>query len=439
MLGVAVMITVLAGWTARESMAELNALTDVRARMRTSRLQLEHLLSLFKDIETGSRGFLLTGHRDYLAPYEAAKQEIPGVRDGLRSRVDGALADDLRAADALIERRLLLSDAVVSLRENAGESARGNLALINEGKQAMDAIRAAFARMDEKLDRRIDALSAQALETRRREELLSWLSSMVTLALVLLGSAYILHERHLRGRLELQLREANHDLEGRVAERTSALEDARDRLSRFAAGQEQAIEDERRRIAREVHDQIGQVFSAIKLMTTAAPGTSFAEGQKHAVLEALDLGIDSTRRITAELRPPLLDDLGLPAALKHYADRIARPASLAIEVDVRDHQAIGKARALALFRIAQEALTNVVRHAGASTVAIRGERDGDRYRFVVADNGKGLPAEATRPGALGLVGMCERAAMLGGRCEFDSLAGAGLAVTVDFPIETEAP
>jgi signal transduction histidine kinase len=248
----------------------------------------------------------------------------------------------------------------------------------------------------------------------------------------------VLRERRQRIALELALREANRTLEARVAERTAALESARAQLSRFAAEQERAIEAERRRLSREVHDQIGQVFTALKLILASLPRTDFPPGQAEALDRALEMGIASTRRVTAVLRPPLLDDLGLGAALRHFAEDLGRAAGLAVTVDIADDEGLDEVARLGLFRIAQEAVTNVLRHAAAAKLEISGRRDGDAYLFCIADDGRGYDPATVRPGAIGIVGMRERAALLGAQCAIAAAPGDGVAITLRLPLRQNA-
>jgi signal transduction histidine kinase len=186
------------------------------------------------------------------------------------------------------------------------------------------------------------------------------------------------------------LRNSNQVLEQKVAARTAELAAARNRISAFAVAQEARIEQEPRRLAREVHDQLGQVFTAIKLIAQSIPSGALPAEQREALSHALEAGIASARKIAGELRPPLLDDFGLAAAIGHFARETLAPVNLAFEVDVRDEDRLRPPQSLALFRIAQEAVTNAMRHANAKRIRFAGHRDGDRYLFAVDDDGQGF-------------------------------------------------
>ncbi len=243
------------------------------------------------------------------------------------------------------------------------------------------------------------------------------------------------------------LSQLNASLETRVAERTVELATAKDaaeaaylakskaslELKAFAKEQNRLIEQERRTIAREVHDQIGQVFTAIKIIIDFLPPDALPQEQSKALKQALTMGITATRRVTAELRPPLLDDLGFAAAVSHYVAEHPGLVSMQSTVRISESEALDADQTLTLFRIIQESVTNVVRHAKASSLDITGLVD-ESYILTIRDNGCGLDATSPRVGALGLVGMRERASLLGGECLVRSLPGEGTIVEVRLPL-----
>lgn len=243
--------------------------------------------------------------------------------------------------------------------------------------------------------------------------------------------AYGLQALRARGELE----RSRQELENRVGERTAALADARNRVARFAAAQQRALEQERRRVSREVHDQIGQVFTSIQLiLASVAPGM-LPPGHSAALAQALAMGVATTRRITAELRPPLLDDLGLVAALEHFTQDLSKRGRLACEVAVHDAEGLGETYTLCLFRVMQEAVTNALRHAGARHLKISGSKHGAGvYVFSIEDDGCGFDPAQVRPGAIGRSAMRERAALLGGNCRIISAPGRGTLVEVRLPL-----
>lgn len=261
---------------------------------------------------------------------------------------------------------------------------------------------------------------------------------VVLATLVGLGGGLLARRRLAVAVERLVPEEPTHPGGAEIAEFDAArarIDAANRRLAHFAAAQDRAIEEERRHVAREVHDQLGQVFTAIKLIAQSLPRESFPPGQAAALDQALEMGIAGARRITAELRPPLLDDLGLAAALEHYAQGIAAAGPPACVAEIADDDRLEAAQALGLFRIVQEAVTNVRRHAGAKQVAITGRAENDRYLLCVDDDGRGIDEAAIRPGALGLTGMSERARLLDGECVVKSGDGGGTVVEVRLPLK----
>ena len=230
-----------------------------------------------------------------------------------------------------------------------------------------------------------------------------------------------------RKRIETQLAERDNDLR-------MVMEESHHRLAAFAGEQIRSIEAERLRLAREVHDQIGQVFTAIKLIVNSISREAFPPGQEAAISQALDMGIATTRKITSELRPPLLDDLGFAAALEHLSKSSARIGNLRCEVDIDAQTSINASQGLTLFRIAQEAITNILRHAGATHFAITGRKDGVHYVFCIEDDGCGIASTGLREDSMGLVNMRERALLIGGRCEISARPEGGTLVTVSLPL-----
>jgi signal transduction histidine kinase len=228
--------------------------------------------------------------------------------------------------------------------------------------------------------------------------------------------------------------------ETQAAER-QRLEDLRNELFHRTV---RAQEAERQRIARELHDETGQTLTALGMglrgLVETANANPVKAAQQAIQLESLAMkGVEELQRLVGGLHPPQLDDLGLLAALRSYANEINRRFSLEVNIltagpgpelppDVR----------IVLFRIAQEAITNIVRHAQASRVTIRIDRCDASLKMQVEDNGSGFDVDHTlrrgleRP-CLGLLGMMERATLVGGTCTIRSSPGQGTCVEVSVP------
>ena len=222
------------------------------------------------------------------------------------------------------------------------------------------------------------------------------------------------------------------------AELTSQLEERTVELARLSTRLVEQHEDERKRLARELHDETGQLFSAMRMEVGALSQVRGA-GDVAARMDALvSAGLTSLRRVTAALRPSLLDDLGLLSAVRSLVAQVSREGQVRAELVAPDTLiALPRERELALFRSAQEGITNVLRHARATRLRVTIEISGDEVRLTVDDDGIGPPpravlAEQERSGHVGLVGMRERMAALGGsiRLESSPLGGTRLIAIV---------
>lgn len=221
------------------------------------------------------------------------------------------------------------------------------------------------------------------------------------------------------------------------------IQASRAALRLLAARQQDVRENERARIAREIHDSLGQALTALKLQLAAA---QTAAGQEAPALRdrlsetalMVDDLVKTVRRIATELRPPILDQLGLPAAVEWMARDFTRRTGIACEPTIQPTEgALNDELATALFRIVQEALTNVSRHASAKHVQVELGLKSGCVTIEVCDDGRGITeAAATGPGSLGILGMRERAAALGGVLEVAPRSGGGTRVAAWFPPNT---
>ena len=217
------------------------------------------------------------------------------------------------------------------------------------------------------------------------------------------------------------------------------LRASRTALRSLATRQQDIREDERSRIAREIHDSLGQALTALKLQLVAAQDAAATETPAlSARLAETALMVDdlvkSVRRIATELRPPILDQLGLPAAVEWLAQDFARRTGIRCQTSVQPtNGAITNELATALFRIVQEALTNVLRHAGATRVDIELGVKSGCVMVEINDDGSGITEAGMGPGSLGILGMRERAAALGGVLEVAPRSNGGTRVAAWFP------
>lgn len=221
---------------------------------------------------------------------------------------------------------------------------------------------------------------------------------------------------------------------------------AQDALQRFSRQLIEAQEDERRRISRELHDQIGQILTAIKMNLHSIPQvrhTSEIGCYVKDNIEAVDEALRLVRDLSVELRPPVLDDFGLVTALCWYVDRYTKRTGLNVDVAIElpdQNQRFSREIETACFRIAQEALTNIVRHAQANKVLLQLVKDGNVLLLSVKDDGVGFDPErlrkrALRAATLGLISMQERAHAAGGTIKIDSAISRGTEIRFSLNLE----
>lgn len=218
------------------------------------------------------------------------------------------------------------------------------------------------------------------------------------------------------------------------------LQRSRQALRGLSASVVDAREQERRRIARELHDELGQRLSALKLELAGCAGSAGLQPQDprlQAMLAMLDDTMASVRRIAADLRPLMLDDLGLAAAVEWLAAEATRRLGMQVQVEVDElDPEPGEPLAIAVYRMVQEALTNAARHARARHVRVTLRSEAGELRLTVQDDGPGFPLPVRgQPGSYGLLGMRERARLLGGRVEIDNAPEGGGRVRVWLPMD----
>lgn len=216
------------------------------------------------------------------------------------------------------------------------------------------------------------------------------------------------------------------------------LERSRDQLRALAGRLQKVREEERTRVAREIHDELGQALTAIKIdfssLCRALPADKKQESE--SILKLVDETLQSVRRISTELRPPILDAVGLMAAVEWAGEEFAARTGTKCRLDLpQEDLVIDQEPATALFRIFQETLTNVARHAGATEVSVRLAKDDGNLTLEVHDNGQGVSREELSAGSsLGILGMRERALLLGGELTITGAPGEGTTVRVRVPV-----
>ena len=236
-------------------------------------------------------------------------------------------------------------------------------------------------------------------------------------------------------------------VERSVRAAADALADLRTAYERLALLHERfdaAKEDERRFIAHELHDELGQMLTVIKLrlaMHGRGENARVPNEQTGQTLALIDGMIERIRKISADLRPPLLDELGLFPALRVYVDAQSALSGVPIELSSQDadERRLDPEREIACFRVVQESITNALRHASPKRIRVRAARLPTAISLSIVDDGSGFDTDAlavVSAGHLGIVGMQERVHARGGRFHISSQRGAGTRVDVEMPIES---
>lgn len=390
------------------------------------------------DVETGQRGYLLTGREEYLQPYRdsigmtrEALTWLEGYYEG--DAVAAPIVEEIKALSAI---KLVEMASTIELQTQGRQDAWRELLLSGAGKEHMDRIRAASERLLALESERVTVERRRVFDTLR----LSRIGVATMVALSLLALVMFLRQRATldaalrRHANELQV-ERDH-LEVEVAHRTTEL-------TRLAEDLQTAREDERGRIARELHDELGALLTAAKL-DAARLKRSLAEVQSPEINErlshltgTLNDGIGLKRRIIEDLRPSSLSNLGLKAAIEILATELGARSELKINTEIEPFE-LDEAAEITLYRMVQESLTNVAKYAGAREVLVRLVRQGDQIIATVRDDGKGFDASRVRGSTQGLVGMRYRVQARGGRLQVSSSPGHGTTVSAMLPANPQA-
>lgn len=427
----------------------------VEAEARVS--EVDSRVTTADDLLSTMRSQVLLGSiylRDALLDSPANAAYYRKQLEGTRTAVDRALELYAPGAGSAEER-----DAVERLRAELAAFWSARLAAVDLDLERRSAevtriLRAGIAPTREAVMRvsdRVQELHRASIDQRRRE--LSetyagirrriWVST--GLALVLSASIALLVTLYA-GRLESRIQR----------QRVQEVQATRD-LQRLSTKLVTAQEEERRTIARELHDEVGQALTAIKLELAAADGVLGGAGQGVPALREVraisDRALQSVRDLSQLLHPALLDDVGLPAALERHLRSFAARTGISTELlQDRMEDRLAPEIEVCLYRIAQEALTNVARHAHASSCRVYLQRLSSTIVMTVEDDGEGFAARPTTPEAgrqgLGLLGIRERVSGVRGSYRLESAPGKGTRLTVEVPalprpstpdVDTEAP
>lgn len=435
-----VLILVVNGVSLMRNLEGLKAANSLQDRTTKVSDELQRLNLLVTDAEGNLRGYFLSGSPTYLGSVQAAPAQI----DAQLRRLAGLLADNpsqqknLVQLRALVERKLALMKQALTIYQEEG--LREILAIAGAPEDDSDEIRLQVVIMLGEQNELLSAGRAAFYDQYRHAALLGLGINAAAIAVLLLFYRLVRSSFGARVDAEHALQQANEHLETIVARRTEQLSVLSRHLIHVA-------EEEKARLARELHDEMGANLTAIGMDLNSvsehlrASRPDLAEMLVRARATLVDT-VELKRRIVEDLRPSLLDNLGLSAALQSYCDDYARVTGL--DCDVLVDATIDSAspmHAIALFRIVQEALNNVAKYARARSVIVHLDREDGMLALEVTDDGIGIPDDAlSRTKSHGLLGMRERALLLGGQLEVErGINGVGTCVRARIPVMATAP
>lgn len=402
--------------------------------------EISALMAELVNAEAGQRGYLLTGKESYLEPYHRAIPRINALMSEIRARYanDGEALKLFSETSLLISRKLTEMELTLIYGKRDVEIAL-DLVRTDFGKQTMERARAGL----ETLQARSAASVSRSLENADRDISLSryGIGLLTAINIVLLVIVGLQHSRRLAiaeaERTELEEESAR--LDRMVRSRTR-------QLSALATHLQRVTEDEKTRLARELHDELGAILTAAKLdmhwVRRRLQGTHPEIEEKITrVMLHVDQGIQIKRRLIEDLRPTVLLNLGLKEAIIQLAEEVSTRNHWEANVRVDDNvPQLRDAAAIALYRIAQEALTNATKYSEATEVSVTLECVDNVLVMQIQDNGRGLPPdyESRRvSGHHGLLGMEQRMTALNGTLDIQSAPGQGVTIRVEVPLTDE--
>jgi signal transduction histidine kinase len=418
----------------------------------TSANQVERLVV---DLETGQRGFVITGQERFLAPWQAARSALPAQTAALEQLVANNPAQLNRAEQISRDAASYIRDySVPSINAARNDPAAARTAAAtDEGKRRVDAMRLVFDELIQ-AERELSVAQQAHSDTVARRAVIAAVTGLVGSLLLILGFATYLGRAIVRpvlGTAAMAGRLADGDLEVRVPEsgpgeiRTlersfnsmaASLQDARAELAASRARIVTSADETRRRIERDLHDGIQQRLVSLALdlravQASMTDGRAELLAQLDTIADGLAGTLDELREISRGIHPAILSESGIGPAIKMLARRSAIP----VEVDVGVASRLPPPIEVAVYYVVSEALTNAVKHAGASVAHVDVHQRDGRVHLTVRDDGSG-GADPTQ--GSGLVGLTDRIQALGGTITVHSPPGDGTTLQVELPLAQRA-
>jgi signal transduction histidine kinase len=417
--------------------SRLNA-ADARVHKSEDREQsLDVFLAMVTDAESEERGYLLTGEDAYLQSYAVAAGRILPALDRLRQAYGSGMepVDQIRRLRVLCADKLSQLDEALALYKGIGFDLARSAAQTDMAKRTTDAILASVAILRQQESAELSAATERWQADLRVSRWITFGGAILNIGLVALATVMVYGDMRRRARQALDLRGQKQDLAQQVDERTREL-------TALSTHLQDVSELEKSALSRELHDELGGLLVAARMdlswLQQRLPTSDPAIEQRFKrIHEYLSAGVDLKRRVVEELRPTLLDNMGLFAALRWQFKESCRRTGLKCsesipetELKVRPDAAIG------IFRVAQEALTNILKHAEAKSAELAVDIQQETFVLRISDDGRGIvPNRLQTKTSHGLASMRHRIAALGGTWSVNPAAGGGTVVTARIPLE----
>jgi len=415
--------------------SRLNAANERVHDSEVRQQALSEFIALISDAESGQRGYLLTGESSYLQPYTEAVAKVEAALDRVHEAYGGNEdTPEFRQLRILTGKKLGELEDTLAVFKKRGTLPAVNVVRTDVGKRTMDEISRIAGAMRLSETRELSAATAQWQVDFRVSRWVSAAGVILNIGLVLLATRLVYGDMRRRARQATSLRDQKQELEQQVEERTRELT----ALSTHLQG---VSEQEKSALSRELHDELGGLLVAARMdlswlqqrLPTSDPGI---EQRFKRIHECLSAGVDLKRRVVEELRPTLLDNMGLFAALRWQFKETCRRAGLKCTETIPDSELkFNPDAAIGIFRIAQEAMTNILKHAEAKSADLVIDIEDGTFLLRISDDGKGIPSTRLQTNTShGLASMRHRIAALGGTWEVRSPSTGGTVVTAVIPL-----
>lgn len=409
-----------------------DALKQISIESNT-RSALNRMLQYMLDAETGQRGYLLTGDEQYLHPYNVALPQIDAALDDLL----GAYTNDPQGMMAFVKMRQHVQQKLEEMKLSLGMRKQGNedawkfVLMTDVGKAQMDAIRSQAMALIGDSTLKMEHGQAQVVQALG----LARTGIAAGAMLALLAFYFYLRQTHalrqVSEREQAILQHERDQLERQVRERTATL-------AELATHLQNVREEERAHLARELHDELGALLTAAKLdlarlRSKLPPQSEEALQRLSHLTDTLNSVISLKRRIIEDLRPSALDNLGLVASLEILVREFGERSGIQVHTNLGAVAPKG-AVALTIYRLVQEALTNMGKYAKATQANVTMVAQGGQLEVVVSDDGAGFDTSTLRVASHGLAGMRHRVEAAGGKLRVESQLAAGTRISAVIPL-----